>query len=117
MKENEGSYIDRFFAVEANKKELLRTLGRLLTSGDGSAEVIFSNRKAVDILLTNDKKENLLICELSDYDCELKWINSKIYVEIDLNTIKKLWIMKLKNTYKNYKDDYINYHSNLITNL
>ncbi len=117
MKEKECTYVDKYFSVESNKKEFLKTLGRLFNNGEGHADVIFSSRTAVDILLTNDKKEHLLVFELTDYECELKWINSRTYVEVDLDTIKKLWIIELKNMYTDYKDDYIQYHSNLISNL
>ena len=100
------------------RAELLQNLPQFYGDGRGKAEITYSSNDSIVISLFNSQTKNadsrLLIFELYDYYLELKWINSKAFVMPNLKSINDYWINFLKTKFKSYKQDYIDFHNQII---
>ncbi len=113
------SYISRF--SEGMREEFINQLPKFFGDGNGTAEIITSSDKSIVVSLFDynekGKKVRVLIFELFDFYCELKWLDSRAFVVSNLENINKFWIRTLNNNFTTYKQDYLNYHANLINGV
>ena len=115
----EKSYISKL--SDSMRKEFVSQLPQYFGDGNGTAEILTSSDKSIVVSLfdynESGEKVRVLIFELFDYYCELKWIDSRAFVVSNLENINKFWIRTLNAKFETYKQDYLNYHTNLINGV
>lgn len=110
-------YVKAFFSNKSLTEKFFKNVVLLFGNGEGYVEVTYSEPKLVDISLFNEGKERLVIFELTNFDLEIKWINSKVFIEPNLKPVKRLWHQMLKSAFKDYEAEYTNFHLNYIQSL
>ena len=104
--------------TEAMREDFVNQLPKFYGDGNGVAEIISISNKSIVVSLFNynekGEKVRVLMFELFDYYCELKWIENRAFVVSNLESINKFWIRTLNSQFKTYKQDYLNYYANII---
>ncbi len=110
-------YVTAFFSSDTLIEKFFNNVVLLYGNGNGQAEITYSAPQLVDVSLFNDEKERLVIIELTNFDLEIKWVNSKVFVEPNMEPVKRLWLKFLKNTFADYEAEYSKHHLNFIQTL
>ena len=115
----EKSYISKF--SDSARQDFLNQLPKFFGDGNGTAEITTSSDKSIVVSLfdynESGERVRVLIFELFDFYCELKWLDSRAFVVSNLENINKFWVRTLNAKFDTYKQDYLNYHANLINGV